>query len=444
MSTAQDAAAVVATLRSGGFEAYWVGGCVRDVLLGRTPKDFDVATAATPEDIERLFPDHHPVGKAYGVMLVRVPSGTVEVATYRTEAGYSDRRRPDQVQWSTAQGDVLRRDFTVNGLLYDPATKEVIDYVEGQRDLSLGLIRAIGDPAVRFAEDPLRLLRALRLKNSLGFQYDQATYQALCANVERITHISNERIGSELTKMLGHPSRVQAVRDLDQVGLLELLLPEVVATKGTPQPREFHQEGDVFEHLLASLKALPADAPAFLAWSALLHDVAKPLVLRYPAPGSPGRITTYGHAKQSAAVARRILARLRQPATEIEVVVWLIAHHMSLAHIEQLRPAKREQFVLDPRFPWLLELHHADAAGALPVDLSMYNKNVALYKRMKAAHERETVSTPPRLLNGHDLIELGIPAGARIAELLEAVRNAQLEGKLTTKTEAIAYVRSLR
>lgn len=444
MSTAHDAAGIVTQLRSAGYEAYWVGGCVRDLLLRRTPKDFDVATNATPEQIEQLFPNNHPVGKAFGVILVTTPSGTVEVATYRSEEGYSDNRRPDQVRWTTAKGDVARRDFTVNGLLYDPVSQEVVDYVDGQRDLALGLIRAIGDPATRFAEDPLRLLRAIRLKNALGFQYDQATYQALRASAALIRHISSERIGDELSRMLGHASRVAAVRDLDQVGLLELLLPEVAATKGTPQPREFHQEGDVFEHLLRSLAAVPADGPSFLAWAALLHDVAKPQVLRYPAPGTSGRITTYGHAKQSAAVARRILTRLRQPATEIEVVTWLIAHHMSLAHIEQLRPAKQEQFVLDPRFPWLLELHHADAAGALPVDLSMYTKNVALYKRMKAAHERQIATTPPRLLTGYDLIALGIPAGERIAQLLESVRNAQLEGRITTKHDALEYVKARR
>ncbi|MEK7184001.1 MAG: CCA tRNA nucleotidyltransferase [Patescibacteria group bacterium] len=443
MSSAQDAATVVGHLRANGFEAYWVGGCVRDTLLGNVPKDYDVATNAKPSDIERLFPEHYPVGKSFGVMIVSVPSGGVEVATYRSEEGYSDRRRPDQVVWSDAKGDVLRRDFTINGLLYDPETKEVIDYVEGQRDLALGLIRAIGVPSARFAEDPLRILRAVRLKNTLGFQYDRPTYQALHDAAPSITHISMERIGHELSRMFGHSSREQAVRDLDQIGLLQILLPEVVATKGTPQPREFHKEGDVFEHLLLSLKAVPADAPSFLAWAALLHDVAKPLVIKYPAAGSTGRITTYGHAKQSAAVSRRILTRLRQPNTEIEVVEWLIANHMSLAHIEQLRPAKREQFVLDPRFPWLLELHHADAAGALPVDLGMYNQNLALYKRMKAAHAEHIAATPPLLLDGHDLIALGVPASPKIPELLEAVRNAQLVGKVTNKETALAFVRTL-
>jgi len=443
MSTPIDAESVVNELRLAGFKVYWVGGCVRDTLLGLKPKDYDIVTSATPNEISQLFPNHYPVGQAYGVMLVSTPSGTVEVATFRSEQGYTDRRRPDSVVWTDAKGDVNRRDFTINGLLYDPTTKQVLDYVDGQRDLKLGLVRCIGDPVARFQEDPLRMLRAVRLKNALGFQYDQATYRALMDNVQDISHVSLERIGHELNRCLEAGSRLQAIKDLDRLGLLALLIPEIEKTKGTPQPAEFHQEGDVFDHLLRSLGTLPNDAPGFLAWAALLHDIAKPQTLHYPPSGSSGRITTYGHAKQSAAVAKRILTRLRLPKTEIDVVAWLIEHHMSLGHLDKLRPNKREQFVLDPRFPWLLELHHADAAGALPIDLSMYNENLKLYKQMKTEHELTVTTTVPPLINGHDLIEeLGLPEGPQIPKILEQVRDAQLQDKIKTKVEALEFVRS--
>lgn len=441
MATAADATAVVQVLRTGGYNAYWVGGCVRDMLLGVQPKDYDVVTSASPDAVAQLFPEHHPVGAAFGVLLVSTPSGPIEVATFRSEQGYTDRRRPDTVSWTDAKGDVARRDFTINGLLYDPIVKQVIDHVDGQRDLQLGLLRCIGDPAARFREDPLRMLRAVRLKNALGFQYDQATYRALAATVAEIVHVSMERIGNELNRCMTDASRVHAITDLDRLGLLAVLIPELELTKGTPQPAEFHQEGDVYDHLLGSLAAVPADAPGFLAWAALLHDIAKPLVLRYPASSAPGRITTYGHATQSAAVAGRILTRLRLPATEVELVSWLIAQHMSLAHLDRLRPHKREQFILDPRFPWLLELHHADAAGALPVDLSFYNAALNLYKKMKAEHEYVRATTKPPLLNGHDLVEAGIPEGPAIATLLDHIRDAQLQGRLESKEAAIDFAR---
>ncbi len=435
----EDAQAAVERLRQGGYEAYWVGGCVRDILLGRTPNDYDVVTDAVPDDVAALFERHHPVGKAYGVMLVGIGSSQIEVATYRAEQGYADRRRPDTVRWTDAKGDVFRRDFTVNGLLYDPVSRHVVDYVDGQRDLMIKIIRCIGDPDERIREDPLRILRAVRLKNALGFQYDQATYRALVRHAAEVSHVAWERIGAELTLMLGHPSRAQAIRDLDRLGLLPLLLPELEATKGVPQPIDFHAEGDVFDHLLRSLASVPADSPAFLAWAVLLHDIAKPATLAYPPSASAGRITTYGHAKQSAAVAERILRRFRRPASEVRTVGWLIDRHMSLPALERLRPHKREAFLSDPRFPWLLELHHADAAGAIPVDLSFYAKNLQHYQEWKRL--RATVGSFKSLVNGHDLVEAGIPSGPHMGEILRLVRDAELTHRINSKAEAIAYAK---
>ena len=443
MATRHDAEAVVFQLRNNNYEAYWVGGCVRDMLLGREPKDFDIVTNALPDEVLSIFPNHYLTGKKFGVVTVRVGDSVFEVATYRSEQSYSDHRRPDKITWSTAKEDVLRRDFTINGLLYDPISHKVTDYVDGERDLSIGLIRCIGDPVARLSEDPLRVLRAIRLKNALNMQYDQETYRALATAAKDIQHVAMERVGDELTKMLKDSSRLIAIQDLDQLGLLRQILPEVEATKGTPQPKAYHQEGDVFQHLLRSVGALPKQAPSFLVWATLLHDVAKPQTVRYPSSNT-GRITTYGHAKQSAAVASRILSRMRRSREEIEVVVWLIAHHMSLANIEQLRPVKQERFVLDPRFPWLLELHHADAAGAVPVDLSLYQEDLKLYRRMKQEHERQTSLVVQVLVNGHDLVEeLGMVPGPEIGKMLDNIRDAQLGGQVSTKLEALTFARSI-
>ncbi|MBI4022959.1 CCA tRNA nucleotidyltransferase [Candidatus Berkelbacteria bacterium] len=443
MTVRDRATEIVRTLQSAGYETYWVGGSVRDLLLGGQPNDYDIVTSAPPEDVQRLFPDHFLAGKAFGVVTATFPEGLFEIATFRREANYTDRRRPDTVAWADAKADVLRRDFTVNGLLYDPLTETVIDHVDGQRDLRLRLIRFIGDPEQRVLEDPLRLLRAIRLKCQLDFQYDKPTYEALRRQAPEIRHVAAERVRDELARMWAGPRRASALHDLDQVGLLQAILPEVDNLKGTPQPYEFHREGDVFEHTSQAVAALPSDAPSFLVWATLLHDVAKPATLTYPS-GSQGRISSRSHSDTSAVMAGAILRRLRAPKAEIETVAWLIGHHMRLADIEHMRPARQEAYVLDPRFPWLLELLRADATGTTPTDLSLYAHDLKLYERLKANHERQVRERPPLLLNGHDLqTELGLEPGPKIGELLEQVRDAQLHGQVKTKTEALKFVRGL-
>lgn len=445
MTTVRDRAVeVIVALRAAGHEAYWVGGCVRDVLLGRSPKDYDVATSAEVSEIERLFPRHHVAGRRFGVVVATFPEGNIDIARYRSDQVYSDRRRPDAVRWTDARGDALRRDFTINGLLYDPITSHVIDYVDGQRDLELQLIRFIGEPSMRVREDPLRMLRALRLKSQLDFQLDKPTFDALRQHAGEIHHVSNERIRDELDRMLSTPRRTDALLDLDRSGLLAILLPELDELKGVPQPKEHHREGDVFDHTLRAVDSLAAEVPSFLVWAVLFHDSGKPRSLAYETAAGADKITTYHHAEISALIAERVLRRLRFPRTEIQTVSWLIRHHMNLMHIEEMRPSRREAYVLDPRFPWLLELHKADASGTVPRDLSLYARDLKLYQRLRERHAREQRTRPSLLLNGDDVLQrLGVAPGPKVGEILEAVRDAQLTGVIATRDEALDYARQL-
>lgn len=435
---------VVHTLQRKGYQAYFVGGSVRDLLLGREPKDFDVATSASPDAVAHLFPNHITVGKQYGVVMVKTSDGVIEVTTFRSESLYEDRRRPSTVKWSDAKQDVQRRDFTINGLLFDPVTNETFDYVGGKQDLKLGLVRTIGDPLERFEEDPLRILRAIRLKNQLGLQYDKATFDALRQLRDEVSHVSAERIREELNAMLDGKWRVDAVLDLERSDVLGVLLPEILALKGTPQPRQYHQEGDVFDHTVKALGTLPPDSPLFLVWSVLFHDSGKPMTLGYEERDGEQIITTHDHARVSASIAKAVLRRLKFPRTEIETVYWLIAHHMSLARIDQMRPSRREAYVLDPRFPWLLELLKADASGTTPTDLSLYVEDMNLLDRMRSEHGRMHKDRPELLVDGHTLErELNLAPGPVIGQLLEQIRDAQLAGQLKTSDEAIAFARTL-
>lgn len=436
----EDAYQVVGRLQNAGYEAYFVGGCVRDMLLKKKPKDFDIVTSATPDQVITLFPQHYIAGKQFGVIGIQESGKTFEVATFRTESGYSDRRRPDDVQWSDAKGDVERRDFTVNGLLFDPVANRIIDYINGQRDLSIKVIRFIGNPGQRVQEDPLRILRAVRLKNALGFQYDKATFDALSLHGGALKHVALERVGDELTKMLAHSSRLMAIEDLERLHILGDVLPEIDRLKGTPQPLEYHHEGDVYDHTLRAIAALPGDAPAFLAWAVLFHDAGKPETLTYP--GLDGKIGSSKHSERSAELAVAALQRLRRPRTEQSIVDWLIQHHMKLKDIEAMRLSRQEAYVLDPRFLWLLELHRADAEGTEPKDLSLYLHNLKLYKRLKAHHKVTHERRPPLLVDGHDLQEnLGLQPGRQIGELLEEIRDAQLHGTIKTREEALVFAR---
>ncbi|MBI4185752.1 CCA tRNA nucleotidyltransferase [Candidatus Berkelbacteria bacterium] len=438
------ARAIVARLHHEGHEAYIVGGWVRDYLLKRPSKDIDIGTSATPDEVTALFPQHVPIGRKFGVLTVSVDGESFEISTFRTEQGYGDRRRPDAIRWANASDDVKRRDLTINGLLFDPITNQVIDVVNGQRDLAQRRIRTIGEPSERFGEDPLRLLRAIRLRNQLQFQYDSATWEALTQLSGELRHVSSERVAVELNLMLNGPWRVQAIQDLRASGALAVLLPELDRLIGVPQPREYHQEGDVFDHTLRSVSTLAPAVPLFLVWGVLLHDCGKPQTLAMHQVKTHQVITTYHHAEASAQIATAVLRRLKFPQTEVRTVEWLIRHHMSLKGIEAMRPAKRERYVLDPRFPWLLELHRADASGTIPKDLSLYHHDLLLHERLRAYRAQASQVTPRTLIDGDGLqTALHLRPGPLIGQLLEQIRSAQLDGSIHTQSEAVAFAQTV-
>src|SRR5437764_724255 len=375
------AISIARTLHDQGYQAYLVGGCVRDLLLGREPADYDIATDATPEQVMRIFPQTYAVGAQFGVVLVpmakdpsvtsvvdqadvnhgRHRGKTVEVATFRSDIGYSDGRHPDQVRFSKdPREDVQRRDFTINGLLLDPLKNEVLDFVGGRRDLEAGIIRAIGDPALRFTEDKLRMLRAVRFAARFDYEIESHTFAAIQELAPQIAQVSHERVREELNKMLteGHPRRAFLL--LDQTGLLEEVLPEISAMKGVEQPPQFHPEGDVFVHTLLLLDKLPQPCPLTLAWGALLHDVGKPATFRV----APDRIRFDGHVEVGVRMAQEICRRLRFSNDDTDQILALIANHMRFAQVQQMKNSTFKRFVRMSRFAEHLELHRLDCQAS--------------------------------------------------------------------------------
>lgn len=441
---AEGATRIIHTLTKKGFQTVVAGGSVRDMLLGRTPKDIDLATSAPPEMVEATFDQTVPIGKEFGIISVHIDGHQYEVATFRKESGSERFRRPRHVTWSDLRTDASRRDFTINALFYDPTNNSIIDEVQGLVDLEARLVRFVGQPTVRVKEDALRILRAIRLKNILGFQYDSASFQALRHSGRLLMEISGERIRDELNLMWNDLHRANSLRDLAALDLLSYTLPEIDALRGVPQPHQYHAEGDVFAHTLLAVEALPSHAPTFLVWAVLFHDAGKPSTIHYP--DHPGdRIRFDDHRTVGAEIARRAGQRLKFPSYEIETIEWLVDHHMNLKGIETMREAKRRQYLLDPRFKWLLELHHADAAGTRPLDLSLYQEVTALYTKYLARWQEEQAKGAPDLLvSGHDLMErIGLEPGPKIGELLGLIRDAQLEGHLDSKEEALAFVQRI-
>ncbi|MBQ9344243.1 MAG: CCA tRNA nucleotidyltransferase [Kiritimatiellae bacterium] len=436
----------VARLRAAGHDAWLVGGCVRDLLLGKTPKDYDVVTSAHPRQIEALFPHNIPVGKAFGIITIVAP-GTgenVEIATYRAEADYRDGRHPSSVAYAdSAREDVLRRDFTVNALLLDPATGQLADFVGGRADLTAKTLRAIGDPARRFAEDRLRMLRATRFASVLGFTIESATWDALRAAAPAIHEISPERIRDELFRtLLGTPRAGAALDLLHDSGLLAQILPEVEAMRGVEQPPEYHPEGDVYVHTRIMLDRLPPpgpDRPLSLALGVLLHDVGKPPTAAFlPRPsGGPPRWTFQTHAAVGADMARAILQRLRAPTALIDDVVALVATHMRLAEAPKMRRAKLRRLLADPLLPQHLELHRLDCLSSHG-DLDIYD----FLRAQRAAWQAEPVLPPP-LVTGRDLIALGYTPGPAFGLLLARLHDLQLEEDITDKALLLARLSSL-
>lgn len=434
MTPAVLASEIVSSLRSHGYRAWLVGGCVRDLLLGKEPKDYDVATDAIPEQVMEIWPAAQNVGAHFGVMLVPSEGAVVEVATFRSEGPYRDGRHPSSVQFETnPKQDVLRRDFTINAMLLDPDSGEVLDFVGGREDLQGGVIRAIGKPEERFREDHLRMLRAVRFAARLGFDIDPETESAIVRLHPLIRDVSAERIRDEIIRILTEGHARRGIELLDRTQLLPMILPEVAALKGVDQPPEFHPEGDVWTHTLMMLEGLPAGVPHTLALGVLLHDIGKPGTFRVA-----DRIRFDGHVELGVELAGQILSRLRFSNEDSRQVEALVANHMRFKDAPHMKQSTLKRFFRLDRFKEHLELHRLDCVSSH----GMLDNYHFVKKREEELGEEEI--RPPRLITGRDLLELGIPAGPTMGRILQAVEDAQLEGRISTREEALTLALSLQ
>jgi poly(A) polymerase len=430
-STAVDLARrITSELKASGHPAFLVGGCVRDLLLGRDPQDYDVVTGATPAEVLSLYPKANRVGAHFGVVLVREGEAVVEVATFRSDHAYADGRHPGQVVFeSDPREDVIRRDFTINALLMNPDTGEVIDYVNGRADLAAGLVRAIGDPERRFQEDHLRMPRAVRFAARLGFSIDPATMRAIQRLHSLVTRVSAERIRDELTRILTEGGARRGFELLDESGLLGDVLPEISAMQGVEQPPEFHPEGDVWTHTLMMLDGLQSPSDT-LAWGVLLHDVGKPGTFRR----APGRIRFDGHVELGVNLARDILRRLKFSNAVSDQVLALVTNHMKFKDVPRLKESTLKRFLRLPDFAEHLELHRLDCANS--------NRNLETWEFVseKVKEIPPEQLKPPRVLSGADLIAAGYRPGPQFSEMLQSIEDAQLEGLIHDRDEAMRLV----
>jgi poly(A) polymerase len=423
------------TLVRSAHQALLVGGCVRDLLLGHEPADYDVTTDATPEQVMKLFPEGIAVGAQFGVILVPRDGLKVEVATFRSDVGYSDGRHPDSVVYSkTPQEDVQRRDFTINGLLMRHDTGEVLDYVGGQADLEAKFIRAIGEPDRRFAEDKLRMMRAVRFAARFGFEIEAATFRAIRRHVSEIHQVSPERLREELTKMLTEGAARRAFELLDETWLLQQVLPEIGAMKGVEQPPQYHPEGDVWIHTLLILEGLPSGASPTLAWGVLLHDVGKPPTFQ-SAEQTGDRIRFNDHVEVGVRIAEAICKRLRFSNEDTAQILALVDNHMKFGAVEEMRASTLKKFVRLPRFEEHLALHRLDCLSS-----HRHLESYEFVKRFLEVTPPEQVR-PARLLTGDDLLEMGLRPGPLFAEILRSLEDDQLDGRVKTREEAQEYVR---
>ena len=435
MTPRELANSICETLQQHGHEALLAGGCVRDSLLGRKAADYDVATDATPKRVLELFPDGVGVGAQFGVILVPRKGIKVEVATFRSDIGYSDGRHPDAVAYSkTAQEDAQRRDFTINGLLMRHNSGEILDYVGGQADLRAGVIRAIGEAERRFTEDKLRMLRGVRFAARLGFVIDAATMAAMKGLAPQIAQVSAERIREELTKLLSEGAAKRGFALLDETGLLREVLPEISALHSVEQPPQYHPEGDVWTHTMLMIDGLPAGSSGTLAWGVLLHDVGKPATFRSAAE-TGDRIRFDGHVDAGVNIAGRICRRLRFSNEDTEQILSLVSNHMKFKDAEQMRKATLKRFVRLPRFEEHLALHRLDCLSS--------NRRMEAYEfvsRFLAETPPEEVR-PHRVLTGNDLLRMGYAPGPLFSEILRSIEDAQLDGQIDNLAEAEGFVR---
>lgn len=421
-------------LTKAGHTAYFAGGCVRDKLLGVEPKDYDIATSATPYEVLTLFPGSNEVGAHFGVVIVKHEGHHVEIATFRTDGSYGDGRRPDSVTFSTPDEDAHRRDFTINGLFENPMTGEVIDHVGGLPDLKARVIRAIGTPAHRFQEDALRLLRAVRFSITLGFPIESVTLAAIQSNAYLLDKISPERIRDEFSKIIICPNRRHGLELLVETHLIDHFIPEVLSLVGCEQPPQWHPEGDVYVHTSIMLEMLDANAPLTLCLAVLLHDIAKPPTqTRDP----DGRIRFNGHDSLGAEMAELILTRLKYPNAVIRDVVHMVSRHMQFMNVQQMRKAKLKRFMSEPTFDLEMELHRVDCASS-----NGFTDNYDFLNEKSEEFSNEPLIPPP-LVTGKDLIEKGLKPGPRFKEILEEIQTEQLENRIGTREEALDFLETI-
>ncbi|HXR24893.1 MAG TPA: CCA tRNA nucleotidyltransferase [Candidatus Binataceae bacterium] len=422
---------IIDRLRRAGFVAYLAGGCVRDRLLGVKAKDHDIATDARPEVVQRLFDNTVPVGARFGVIMVIVADDYFEVATFRADAPYHDGRRPSAVSFGTIEEDARRRDFTIGGMYFDPVNDRVIDFVHGRRDLRAGIIRAIGDPALRFEEDHLRILRAVRFSARLGFAIEPATWSAMQRNAPSVARTAAERVGEEIVKILTEGGAARGLDQLVASGLAAIVLPEVLPLAACPQPANFHPEGDVYRHTRLMLSMLPAGCDETLAFGALFHDIAKPLCF---ATDADGKMTYYGHTERGAEMAVEVLRRVKRSRATQDRVAYLVRYHLRMCMAPRMRQATLKRMIAEDGFAELLELSRLDALASGSY-LGFYH-----FCRRAMAQMPAVAMRPPRLLGGDDLIALGFAPGPAFKRILREVEDLQLDGVLTTHEEALRYV----
>ncbi len=419
---------IVRTLREKGHQALLAGGCVRDLAMGRAPADWDVATDAGPQVVKGLFDRTIPVGAQFGIVVVILEDRRYEVARFRRDGPYLDGRRPLQVEFADARQDALRRDFTINGVFFDPLEERWIDFVGGRRDIDRRVVRAIGAPRSRFSEDYLRMLRAVRFAACLGFDIDSLTFAAIKEFAARIGGVSAERRRDELTRILTQGHAARGMQLLLEADLLQQVLPEVARMEGVPQPPEFHPEGDVWTHVKSMLARLEGASPT-LAWGVLLHDIGKP-----PTYAVTDRIRFNDHDVVGARMAAQICLRLRLSVRDTEQVCQLVANHMRLRHVKEMRQSRLKRFLRQPFFAELLELHRIDCLSSHG-QLDLYE-----FCRRKLAEIDQQGLRPPSLLSGNDLIAMGFEPGPLFKKILEAVEDEQLEGRISTPEEAADLV----
>ncbi len=435
---------IVEKLQKKGFQAFFAGGCVRDLILKKDPEDFDIATNAKPEEIEHLFENTYSVGKHFGVILIKENEHLFEIATFRSDSGYSDGRRPDYVTFTDAKEDALRRDFTINGIFYDPVAEEFHDFVDGKSDLKREMLRFIGDPDKRIREDHLRIIRAVRFKNRFHFAYQAETRASVKKHASLILSVSAERIYEELNKIIIHQSRKQAFEDLDRFGILEKILPEVHTLKKVPQDEVYHSEGNAFKHSLSALAHIAPGVNPEACWAVLLHDIGKTQTVKY----CDNRIHFYGHQEAGLEIAKKLLKRLKFSGATQKKILWLIQHHHLFDQFHKMKRSTKLHYFDNPYFSDLLEVYHADLLGSIPKNFSKRKKAEEDFYEIKAefetAHvERALPSHLPELLTGEEIMKiLKIPAGPKVGEIKGRLRELQLEKKIMTKEETVKFLQN--